>query len=133
MQAGLFQGQKLRGYAGAWSLGTQCACLGLREAGPGCILQLLPRIQPWADFPLLNLPPCPPPHATPACCSSGFYSIMGPRTIPAPDCLRGLGNCERKPFKSAFLENAKPAKLGQTSPWVSLCGDSEISRRERKI
>lgn len=65
----------------------------------------------------------------PACYSSGVYSIMGPRTVSAPDCLRSLGNSERKPFKSAFLENAKPAKLGQTLYWVSLRGDSEISRR----
>ena len=68
----------------------------------------------------------------PACYNSGLYSITGPKTVSAPDCLRSLGSSERKPFKSAFLENAKPAKLGQTSHWVSLCGDSEISRRAGK-
>lgn len=57
---------------------------------------------------------------------------MGPRTVSAPDCLKSLGNSERKPFKSAFLENAQPAKLGQTLHWVSLGGDSEISRRAGK-
>lgn len=57
---------------------------------------------------------------------------MGPKTVSAPDCLRSLGNAERKPFKSAFLEKARSAKLGQTPHWVSLCGDSEISRRAGK-
>jgi hypothetical protein len=57
---------------------------------------------------------------------------MAPRTHSPPDCLQSLGNPERKPFKSASLEKAKPAKLGQTPHWVSLCGDSEISRRTGK-
>lgn len=57
---------------------------------------------------------------------------MGPKTVSAPDCLRSLGNSERKPFKSAFLENVRPAILGQTLSWVSFCGDSESSRRAGK-
>lgn len=70
---------------------------------------------------------------TPAACySSAYHSIMGPRTHSAPDCLQSLGNPERKPFKSASLEKAKPTTLGQTPHWVSLCGDSEISRRTGK-
>lgn len=61
-------------------------------------------------------------------------SLVHPHTVTAassaPD--RGLGNSERKPFKSAFLENAKPAKLGQTLHWVSLRGDSNL-KESRKL
>lgn len=71
-----------------------------------------------------RLPQSPPRLPAPVLMST----LMGPRAVSAPDCLRSLGNSERKPFKSACLENAKPAELGQTLPWVSLRGDSEISR-----
>lgn len=119
-----------------WSRARSLGTLPQSVRGQAWLVSKLPpRTQLWASTALLN-PSFNPHHpypTLPACSSPGVDSLMGPRAVSAPDCLRSLGNSERKPFKSACLEFTKPAELGQTLPWVSLRGDSGISKGSGEI